>query len=157
MYIFCIGPESFPSEIPFISLHHRFGTLFVGRNYNETINKQKSYKMKKMLFLSGMVIALAVSFISCEKNHIEENEIATDLKKKDKDCVSIQDGILIYADGHYLENTPLKTGYDVFGYNYQARMSNGSYANIYLGRAGYPSYEGDDEAYLAENPSAENH
>jgi hypothetical protein len=36
-------------------------------------------------------------------------------------------------------------------------MFNGSYANVYLGRAGFPPYEGDDDAYLAENPAAENH
>ena len=113
--------------------------------------------MKRLFFMTGMVIALAVTFISCEKNQIEESEISADLKKANKDCVSIKDGIVMYADGHYLENTPLKTGYDVYGYNYQARMSNGSYANIYLGRAGYPPYEGDDEAYLAANPGAENH
>jgi len=72
-------------------------------------------------------------------------------------CVTIQDGTLTYSAGHYLVGEPLTTGYDIFGYNYQGRMFKGSYANVYLGGAGFPPYEGDDEAYLAENPAAANH
>ena len=113
--------------------------------------------MKKMIYLAGLTIAFAIAFTSCQKEDLSTSEISADLKNSKKECVTIQDGSLMYAAGHYLENTPLKTGYDVFGYNYQAHMSNGSYANIYLGRAGYAPYEGDDEAYLAENPGAENH
>ena len=77
--------------------------------------------------------------------------------KKNKDCVTIQDGTLTYSSGHYLEGQPLQVGYDPYGYNYQAHMFNGSYANAYLGKAGFPPYEGDDDAYLTENPDAENH
>jgi len=33
-------------------------------------------------------------------------------------------------------------------------MFNGYYCNAYLGRYGFPPYEGDTEAYLAENPDA---
>ncbi len=72
-----------------------------------------------------------------------------------KDCTTIQDGELTYSPGHHLQGTPLSTGYDPYGYNYQAHEFNGSYANVYLGRDGFPPYEGDDEAYLAENPGAE--
>jgi hypothetical protein len=71
-------------------------------------------------------------------------------------CVAIKDGELTYSAGHYLQGEPLMPGYDPYGYNYQAHMFNGSYANAYLGRYGFPPYEGDDEAYLAENPDAEN-
>ncbi|MDD5145319.1 MAG: hypothetical protein PHF44_00500 [Candidatus Pacebacteria bacterium] len=35
-------------------------------------------------------------------------------------------------------------------------MFRGSYANAYLGKDGLPPYEGDDVAYLAQNPSAAN-
>ena len=73
------------------------------------------------------------------------------------DCTTIKDGILTYSAGHYLEGEPLETGYDPYGYNYQARMFRGSYANVYLGGAGYPPYEDNDEAYLAANPGAESH
>ena len=76
---------------------------------------------------------------------------------KDDTCTTLQDGILTYAAGHYLEGEPLPMGYDPYGYNYQAHMFNGSYANAYLGRDGFPPYDGDDEAYLAVNPNAESH
>jgi hypothetical protein len=62
-------------------------------------------------------------------------------------CTTIQDGELDYSAGHYLEGEPLQVGYDIFGYNYQAHMFKGSYANAYLGGGGFPPYEGDDEAY----------
>ena len=71
-------------------------------------------------------------------------------------CTKIKDGVLTYSAGHYLGGQPLRPGYDPYGYNYQAHMFNGSYANAYLGGYGYPPYEGDDDAYLAENPGAEN-
>ena len=73
------------------------------------------------------------------------------------DCTTIQDGILTYSPGHYLYGTPISTGYDPYGYNYQAHLFNGSYANAYLGGVGYPPYEGDDDAYLAANPLAVKH
>jgi hypothetical protein len=69
------------------------------------------------------------------------------LGAKKQDCVTIQDGVLTYSAGHYLADQPLMTGYDPYGYNYQAHMFNGSYANIYLGRYGFPPYEGDDAAF----------
>ena len=73
------------------------------------------------------------------------------------ECVRIKDGDLTYSAGHYLAGDPLTLGYDPYGYNYQAHMFRGSYANVYLGRDGYPAYDGDDFAYLEENPTAENH
>jgi len=76
---------------------------------------------------------------------------------RDRTCITIQDGIISYSEGHYLAGEPLQTGYDVYGYNYQAHMFNGSYVNSYLGGAGFPPYDGDDEGYLAENPDAKNH
>lgn len=72
-------------------------------------------------------------------------------------CTTIQDGVVEYSAGHYLAGEPIPTGYDIFGYNYQAHMFKGSYANVYLGAAGYPPYEGDTDAYLAENPGAASH
>lgn len=73
-------------------------------------------------------------------------------------CTRIQDGVLVYHDqgypGHYLDGAPLIIGYDIYGYNYNAHMFNGSYCNAYLGRYGYPPYEGDATAYLAANSTA---
>jgi hypothetical protein len=72
------------------------------------------------------------------------------------ECTAIQEGLLTYSPGHYLEGAPLMVGFDPYGYNYQAHMYSGSYANAYLGKDGYPPYEGDDTAYLDENPDAAN-
>ena len=71
------------------------------------------------------------------------------------DCTTIQDGVMQYSSGHYLEGQPLMVGYDDFGYNYQAHLFNGSYFNSYAGGAGFPPWIGDDATYLAANPSAE--
>lgn len=62
-------------------------------------------------------------------------------------CTTIQSGELEYSDGHYMEGEPLMTGFDPYGYNYQAHMFEGTYCNVYLGEYGYPAYEGNDEAY----------
>ncbi len=74
-------------------------------------------------------------------------------------CQYVVDGNIPYAPGHYLASQFLMPGYDVFGYNYQAHIFNGSFANAYLGRpgSGLPPYTGDDTAYLAENPTAASH
>jgi hypothetical protein len=72
-------------------------------------------------------------------------------------CTTIKEGTLTYSASHYLAGQPLETGYDPYGYNYQAHMFNGSYFNVYAGAAGFPAYEGDDVSYLADNPSAESH
>lgn len=77
--------------------------------------------------------------------------------KKGEDVVTIQDQVLTYSPGHYLYGTPIPLGYDPYGYNYQAHMFRGSYANVYLGRDGFPAYTGDDVSYLAENPGAAGH
>ena len=83
--------------------------------------------------------------------------LATTVGAKKKDCTTIQDGVLTYSAGHYLAGQPLQVGYDIFGYNYQGHVFNGSYFNAYAGGAGFPPYEGDDQAYLQENPTAAAH
>lgn len=97
--------------------------------------------MKKILIIAVIVVLTLALSLS--------------IGAKSKDCVTIQDGVLTYSAGHYLEGQPLMVGYDLYGYNYQAHMFKGSYANVYFGGYGFPPYEGDDEAYLAENPTAE--
>jgi hypothetical protein len=51
-----------------------------------------------------------------------------------------------------LAGKTFSTGFDIFGYNYQGHQFKGFYANLYLGEAGFPPYEGNTETYLAENP-----
>ena len=69
-----------------------------------------------------------------------------------KSGTTIQDGILTYSTGHFLAGQPLKVGYDVYGYNYQAHLFKGRYINVYVGRYGFPSYNGEGNAYLLANP-----
>ena len=103
--------------------------------------------MKRKFFVALLLAILLITIASIT--------VAATPPPPDKpDCTKIQDGVLTYSAGHYLAGTPLIMGYDPFGYNYQAHMFNGSYANAYLGRYGYPPYTGDDAAYLAENPGA---
>jgi hypothetical protein len=97
----------------------------------------------KKLFVAMITLGFVISISS--------------LAKAEEECISIQDGEIVYSAGHYLEGQPIPTGFDAYGYNYQAHLFSGSYANVYLGGAGFPPYEGDDDAYLAENPLAENH
>jgi len=68
------------------------------------------------------------------------------------DCITVKQRVIPYPAGHYFTTTIpvqfISPGYDDFGYNYQAHMFNGYYANAYLGKEGFPPYEGDDVAYL---------
>ncbi len=69
----------------------------------------------------------------------------------------IKEGVLKYSSKHFLSGQPLTLGYDIFGYNYNAHMFNGFYANAYLGGDGFEPYTGDTETYLLANPDAEDH
>ncbi|MFH2110850.1 MAG: hypothetical protein ABIJ47_06255 [Candidatus Bathyarchaeota archaeon] len=70
---------------------------------------------------------------------------------------TITEGEILYSTGHYLAGQPIPTGFDPYGYNYQGHLFKGSYFNAYSGGAGFPPYEGDDEAYLEANPGAASH
>lgn len=72
-------------------------------------------------------------------------------------AATIQDGTIVYSPTHYLAGQPIETGFDPYGYNYQGHMFSGSYFNSYAGGAGFPAWEGDDDAYLADNPTADLH
>ncbi len=72
------------------------------------------------------------------------------------ECVTLKQGVIKYSTGHYLAGQPIPVGYDIYGYNYQAHMFNGSYANVYLGGRGFPPYDGNDAAYLAKYPAVAN-
>ncbi|WP_340113567.1 hypothetical protein [Maribellus mangrovi] len=114
--------------------------------------------MKKVFLL----IVVAVAFAACEKSFEQparDELLLKGAKKKASSCVTLKEGTLVYADGHYLEGQPITTGYDIYGYNYQAHMFKGSYFNAYAGRPGtaLPPFKGDDDAYLAEFPEAANH
>jgi hypothetical protein len=63
-------------------------------------------------------------------------------------ATTIPEGGIEYWPGHYLEGQPVEPGFDVFGDNYQARMSVGYLVNVnFLPWWGLPPYEGDDDAF----------
>ncbi len=98
---------------------------------------------KALVFTLAAILALAMIM-----------PLATPALAAQKNCTTLQDRTILYSSTHYLAGKPIPLGYDPYGYNYQAHMFNGSYANAYLGGYGFPPYGGDDESYLAENPSA---
>ena len=66
---------------------------------------------------------------------------------------TIQEGIQ-YSGGHFLVGQDIPLGFHPYGYNYQAHMFKGYYANVYLGGNNFPAYQGDTQAYLEDNPAA---
>ena len=54
-------------------------------------------------------------------------------------CATIQEGTLLTSDGRTIE-----TGYDEWGYNYQARMFNGKYCDAYQDAAWCQAWKADD-------------
>ena len=98
--------------------------------------------MKRIIILSLLTAMLLIA--------------APALAGKNTVCTDIQSGKILYSAGHYLAGQPITTGYDPYGYNYQAHMFSGSYANVYLGGEGYPPYLGDTASYLAKNPGVAN-
>ena len=120
--------------------------------------------MRIKIFLRfGFLAAVALVFVlaACQNPTLSTvtgpgSELSIQ-KKGSKPAGTIQGGTVVYSVGHYLESEPLEVGFDAWGYNYQAHMFRGSYVNVYLGGAGFPPYEGDDDAYLAENPGAASH
>jgi len=72
-------------------------------------------------------------------------------------CTTIDSGLLFYQAPHYLAGQPITTGVNPYGYNYQAHAFSGSHFNAYAGRDGLPPWDGDDDAYLAANPDADDH
>lgn len=99
--------------------------------------------MKKLIVL--LVVLMLVALPAAAQAGAQDKPVK---------CTTIQDKVLTYATGHYLAGQLLRTGFDAFGYNYQAHEFKGSFANSYLGKDGFPPYQGDDAAYLAANPTA---
>ena len=117
-------------------------------------------KKQGLLFVLLTVTGL---FFSCSKDQTQDNNMFIADKPQNSimlesgkggSCTTLQDGKILYSTGHYLASQPIPVGYDAYGYNYQAHMFNGSYANVYLGGYGFPPYKGDDATYLKEYPTA---
>ena len=81
--------------------------------------------MKKVLMFSLPVIVFAfLANITFAKNDA---------------CTTIQSGEILASDG-----SVIKTGYDQWGYNYQARMFNGTYCDAYRDAAWCQPYKEDE-------------
>jgi len=116
--------------------------------------------MKKLYYATVLVAVLGLIVLSCEKTLNPVEVLPSEQSKlgamvKGSNGTTIQEGVLTYSTGHYLDGQSLTVGFDIFGYNYQAHLFRGYYANVYLGGYGFPPYEDDDDAYLEKNPEAE--
>ena len=77
--------------------------------------------MKKLFFYAMMTAVL----VACDESAtIQDEEIMLEKSKAGKECATIQSGGLTDSKGLTIE-----TGYDQWGYNYQAHMFNGFYGN----------------------------
>ena len=85
--------------------------------------------MKKLAIIL-LCLVLIVSFSSLV--------MAGGKGKGKSDCVTIQSGELVNSSGD-----PITTGYDDWGYNYQARMFNGYYCDAYRDAAWCQDYKED--------------
>jgi hypothetical protein len=100
--------------------------------------------MKKLLLPTlGALIALAVLAISATIAGANSSQrIASgkaDVLTKPDACTSIQDGTLLTSAGD-----PITTGYDEWGYNYQAHMFNGTYCDAYRDADWCQAYKDDN-------------
>jgi len=84
--------------------------------------------MKKVL-IGFSVLALVVLFVGLTTH---------DASAQKQKCTTIQSGLLKASDG-----TVIKTGYDEWGYNYQAMMFNGYYCDAYRNAVWCQPYKED--------------
>jgi hypothetical protein len=83
----------------------------------------KEEKMKKFM-LVGLVILASVGAVQLASAQT---------------CTTIQQGTLLTSDGNVIE-----TGFDQWGYNYQAHMFNGQYCDAYRNASWCQPYANDD-------------
>lgn len=97
---------------------------------------------KKMLVLvivlSALLLTTSVALADKPvKFDAEGNEVGWEKTKPE--CTAIQSGELQGSDGNFLT-----TGYDQWGYNYQAHMFNGTYCDAYRDAAWCQPYKEDE-------------
>ncbi len=77
--------------------------------------------MKTYFSLFVITAILGLYFFGCQNP-----SDPTTAETLEKPCTTIQSGELLASDGSIIE-----TGYDDWGYNYQARIFNGFYCDAY--------------------------
>ena len=96
--------------------------------------------MKKVIIFSLTALMMLFLFTACGESVLSVETESVQLE-------DVQINTLSKANGSF----------DEYGYNYTAHMFRGSYFNSYARSAELPAWDGDDEAYLAENPTAASH
>ena len=94
------------------------------------------------LFSIALIFGLLIS--NCDTRNPDitnpgNDELSLDKKGEKSPCTTIQSGTLIASDG-----TVITTGYDKWGYNYQARLFDGKYCNAYRDAAWCQDYKEDN-------------
>jgi len=89
--------------------------------------------MKKSVYLIVVLVALAIIAVGCTNSVAPTIDKAKPVKDE---CTTIQSGELYASDG-----TLITTGYDEWGYNYQAHMFNGYYCDSYRDAAWCQPYK----------------
>jgi hypothetical protein len=95
---------------------------------------RRSHIMRKALVII-LALGLTITFSS---------QVMAKGEKKEK-CTTIQSGELLASD-----NSLIETGYDMWGYNYQAHMFNGYYCDAYRDAEWCQPYK-DDELMMKWN------
>ena len=95
------------------------------------IKNNGGFRMKKIIVILGCLALVLVfsSSVMAKKGGVKGNN-------NDDACTTIQDGTLVRSDGEVIE-----TGYDEWGYNYQARLFNGGYCDSYRDAAWCQPYK----------------
>lgn len=93
--------------------------------------------MKKLIYAIIVIVALGLIVAGCTTSVVPpaEQSVADDKGKPTK-CTTIQSGELVASDG-----TVITTGYDKWGYNYQAHLFNGFYCDSYRDAAWCQPYK----------------
>lgn len=91
--------------------------------------------MKKIVILSMLLFGLLVLV---NKPVLAKKE-ATNAKSMNEQCTSIQSGELLASNG-----TVIETGFDEWGYNYQAKLFKGKYCDAYRDAAWCQDYKEDN-------------
>lgn len=88
--------------------------------------------MKKIFFSLFLLLFVSFIIISCDTTPTDVNQPVNQTVNQNQSlakqggCTTIQSGTLLTSDG-----SVIKTGYDKWGYNYQAHLFNGKYCDAY--------------------------
>jgi len=97
---------------------------------------------KSLLITTVLLIVLVLTTVVAQAGHSTSfgpQGKTEAVAKKASDCTRIQDGTPVASDGNVIS-----TGYDEWGYNYQAHMFNGGYCDAYRNAAWCQPYKEDE-------------